>query len=322
MMTLKRYYRSCVLGDRLRDVAKRAYGLVGKRYRPSRLAGRPVLSAEEGNAKLYDLVRSGRPFAAVRFGANELNAFVAAKAVEEGLSLSFPDPVLDQLTNCAGFFPRDAALMDRYASLAADTAPAIDFLAIYGSHFESLMLRGFMSENPVLADNRSMEPYYYPDQRPWTSALEGKDVLVIHPCEQSVRSQYGRREALFPGTDILPAFHLRTLRAVQGLDKTDRSRFSDWFEALDYMYEEALKIPFDTAILGCGAYGQPLACMLKAAGKQAIQMGGATQILFGIKGRRWERIPEVASLFNDAWVRPLEEEVPSGASKVENACYW
>ena len=321
-MTLKRYYRSCVLSDRLRDVAKRAYGLVGKRYRPSRLAGRPVLSAEEGNARLYDFVRSGRPFAAVRFGANELNAFAAAKAVEAGLLPRFPDPVLDQLTSCAGFFPRDVALMDRYASLVAGTAPAVDFMATLGFHFESLMLKGFVSGDPVVADNRSMEPYYYPDQRPWTSALEGKDVLVIHPCEQSVRSQYARRESLFPGTDILPSFNLRTLRAVQSLDETDRSRFADWFEALDFMYEEALKIPFDTAILGCGAYGQPLSCMLKAAGKQAVHLGGATQILFGIKGRRWERIPEVASLFNDAWVRPLEEEVPSGASKVENACYW
>ena len=320
--TIKRLYQSCVRGDRCRDVVRRAYGMLGKRYRPSRLSGRTVLSAEEGNARLFDLVSEGKPFAAVRFGANELTAFAAAKAVEAGILAAFPGNVLDQMTDCAGFFPRDPALMDRYASLVGETARSIDYLSVLAFRFESFMLDTCVRADAVVADNRSMEPYYMMGVRPWTKALEGRKVLVIHPFAASVRSQYARRASLFPNPDILPALDLHTLRAVQSLDKEDRARFADWFEALEYMYEEALKIPFDTAILGCGAYGQPLACMLRKAGKQAVHMGGATQILFGIKGRRWERIPEVASLFNDAWVRPLEEEVPSGASKVENACYW
>ena len=49
-----------------------------------------------------------------------------------------------------------------------------------------------------------------------------------------------------------------------------------------------MKIDFDVAIIGCGAYGFPLAAKLKQAGKQAIHLAGATQLLFGIKGKRWE----------------------------------
>ena len=79
---------------------------------------------------------------------------------------------------------------------------------------------------------------------------------------------------------------------------------------------------YDVAIIGCGAYGFPLAAKLKNAGKQVIHMGGATQILFGIKGRRWEENPRAQLKFNDAWVHPKKEETPKKCGVVENGCYW
>ena len=88
------------------------------------------------------------------------------------------------------------------------------------------------------------------------------------------------------------------------------------------MYEEAMKQEFDVAIIGCGAYGFVLAAMLKRAGKQAIHMGGATQLLFGIKGKRWDEMPQVSKWYNDAWVRPDENEQPKQKNLVEEGCYW
>ena len=78
------------------------------------------------------------------------------------------------------------------------------------------------------------------------------------------------------------------------MGQTDE-RFKDRFEALDYMYKEALKIDFDIAVIGCGAYGICLASMLKNAGKQAFHLGGITQLWFGIKGKRWDNIPKSLS---------------------------
>jgi hypothetical protein len=75
-------------------------------------------------------------------------------------------------------------------------------------------------------------------------------------------------------------------------------------------------------ILGCGAYGFPLASKLKAAGKQVIHLGGATQLLFGIKGKRWDNNPPTAALYNEYWTRPAPQEYPPGALKVEGGCYW
>ncbi len=113
-----------------------------------------------------------------------------------------------------------------------------------------------------------------------------------------------------------------TLKAVQTIAGQKDERFADWFEALSYMEQEALAKDFDVALVGCGAYGFPLAARLKRAGKQVVHMGGALQLLFGIRGKRWDDREDYQVLFNDAWQRPLEEERPAGAAKVENQCYW
>ena len=79
---------------------------------------------------------------------------------------------------------------------------------------------------------------------------------------------------------------------------------------------------YDVAIIGCGAYGLPLAAHVKRMGKVGIHIGGATQILFGIKGKRWESIPAVSKLINEHWVKPLPEETPSEFRNMEDGAYW
>lgn len=92
------------------------------------------------------------------------------------------------------------------------------------------------------------------------------------------------------------------------------------------------KVDYDIALIGCGAYGFPLAAHAKRMGKQAVHLGGALQLLFGIKGHRWETmeygtdiLPRggmYMEMFNEHWVRPTVAETPRTAQKVENACYW
>ena len=79
---------------------------------------------------------------------------------------------------------------------------------------------------------------------------------------------------------------------------------------------------FDVAIIGCGAYGFPLAAKVKDMGKVAIHLGGATQILFGIKGARWDLNQKINRWYNEAWTRPSESDKPKNAAAVESACYW
>ena len=80
--------------------------------------------------------------------------------------------------------------------------------------------------------------------------------------------------------------------------------------------------PFHVALIGCGAASIPLAVKVKNLNAIGIHLGGALQILFGIKGRRWEKLPGFNQLFNEHWVRPLPEETPEVADKVDNGGYW
>ncbi|MGA1369100.1 MAG: hypothetical protein ACO394_11355, partial [Blastocatellia bacterium] len=119
----------------------------------------------------------------------------------------------------------------------------------------------------------------------------------------------------------LPKFELILLPAVQSIAGS-RTKYSTWFEALDDMSERIEQINFDVAIIGAGAYGMPLAAFVKSLGKKAIHLGGATQILFGIKGARWDQRPEYSQLYNEFWSRPDSSEIPSNYQRVENGCYW
>ena len=147
-------------------------------------------------------------------------------------------------------------------------------------------------------------------------------MLVIHPFSDSITRQFeDNRERLFPKKNTLPDFKLDTLKAVQSLS-TEGIAFKDWFEALDYMTSEALSREFDVAIVGSGAYGFPLSARLKKAGKKVIHLGGVTQILFGIKGKRWDQREAYSALYNDSWTRPSQEETPRNAGRVDKGVYW
>lgn len=79
-------------------------------------------------------------------------------------------------------------------------------------------------------------------------------------------------------------------------------------------------INYDICLIGCGAYGFPLAAYIKRQGKQAIHVGGALQLLFGIKGRRWDEMYQ--NVYNEYWVRPSKNETPQTSGNVEGGCYW
>ena len=88
------------------------------------------------------------------------------------------------------------------------------------------------------------------------------------------------------------------------------------------MKKDISQIEFDLAIIGAGPYGLPLGAYIKTLGKQAIHIGGATQILFGIKGKRWEENERFKKFFNKNWTYPLENETPQSAKDLEGGCYW
>ena len=279
--------------------------------------GKPFYDTDALNQYTADLIRSGRPFMMGRFGAVELFNM----RVDEFHMESKKEKACEQLFTCAGFFPNDTTLLPRFNDVMKDACRQTDILGLWQNACEDYYIRKYCRDLSATCRLISLEPWR--SNNPWSAALAGKKVLVIHPFEESIQNQYQHFDKLFPGTDILPEFTLKTLKAVQTAGSATDPRFSTWFDALDYMCSECEKIDFDIALLGCGAYGYPLAAHIKKMGKQAIHLGGCLQILFGLKGRRWdEEEPDIVAMYNDYWHYPMASEVPTGSGDVEGGTYW
>ncbi len=282
--------------------------------------GRRILTLEETNRHLKELLLTKEPFAVARIGGSECKAMVACQPeYHDEKQKVF---LHNLLVNLSGFFG-SMEDFDRFSRLMESGLSEVDLMGVWFNQMEDYFLKRFGKADMTYGLLEGLEPWYSPDD-PWTASLAGKRVVVIHPFAESIEKQYAKRELLFPGTEILPAFSLRTVKAVQTLLGQPDPRFATWVDALEYMYNEAMKEDFDVALIACGAYGLPLAVKLKQAGKQAIQIGGSLQLLFGIKGARWKDMPQMQRFYSDAWTSPSlkTEGLDSGVENVENGCYW
>ncbi len=266
-----------------------------------------LLNKEDANVLIIKKISSKKPLMISRYGSVEFYTFTTGKGI-------------DELYNNAGFFPKDDSLIKEFQNIYYEASREIDILGIWFykyagiSHWKrKIRLIKTLPNINYLIELHTLNPY----ENNWVTALESKRVLVVHPFKSSIEKQYARREKI----GLLPKLKgLEIIQAVQTIADVNDSRFQNWFEALDYMKKEISTKEFDICLIGCGAYGLPLAAYVKNMGKQAIHVGGALQLLFGIKGRRWE--VEYGYQFDENWIYPFEEDKPIGAEKVENACYW
>lgn len=305
----------------------------------------PFLSREENpdtaSDMIYELLNSGEPCMIARYGSTELIAVVNYLGVKqknrdalsyirgEMLDWWWNDSILQQMQRWSGFFPPTPEKISQFCELMLEDSKQVDILGSWLQN-ENYML-------PYLKDvnNRVrliyLEPYW--SSNPWSRVLADKKVLVVHPFAELILEQYHtKRELLFEDKNVLPKFKsLTVVKAIQSLGGVDNG-FQDWFEALDHMKHEISKVDYDICLLGCGAYGFPLAAHIKRQGKQAVHLGGSLQLLFGIRGKRWEsedytkRVRHVIKksypdLMNEHWVRPDVYKNKKSES-VEGGCYW
>lgn len=191
-------------------------------------------------------------------------------------------------------------------------------------NMEDYYISKYTNKDCALVDIYDLSPFNDLEHS-WLYGLDGKRVLVISPFADTIQSQHKRYNQIFRGIDNTPEIKLSTLKSVQTIAGNKDDRFGTWFDALEWMYHEAMKIDFDVAIIGCGAYGFPLGAKLKQSGKQAIVLGGMTQALFGIRCKRFDEAPDyefVRRYYTDKWVYPSASEVPNGSTEVEGGAYW
>ena len=299
-----------------------------------------ITDPEKSSSVIYELLVSGKPCMIARFGSTEMLAIINYLGVINPIHsiikyIKGEQPewwwnknVMDQMQRWSGFFPPTPDNMMRFGKMMIDDAKEVDVL---GSWIKSEQNVSEYTQRAIKVHLRLLEPFW--SENPWTRVLKGKIVLVVHPFAKTIERQYREnRNRLFNNPDILPEFELTTIQAVQSLGGGSNG-FKDWFEALQWMEDEIDKCDYDVCLIGCGAYGMPLAAHVKRRGKQAIHLGGALQLLFGIRGKRWEDpnygvnewgVPygQYSNLMNEYWVRPDKSDRPKSSNAVEGGCYW
>ena len=286
---------------------------------------------EYASSLIYQKLMADEPLMIARIGSTEalcLTNYLAVKYPHKFKNVKayikgqtppwwWEPGTIAQMQKWSGFFPGSIEKIEQFCELMLSDLSNIDLLGSWlkEEKFFSEQLTG--AKRVMLED---LEPFFV--SNPWTAALANKKVLVVHPFEETIQQQFRIKDKIFEN-NLLPDFELITIKAVQTI-AGEKTNFNDWFEALDSMKEKIAASDFDICILGCGAYGLPLASYVKSIGKKAIHLGGVTQLLFGIKGKRWENfiVYPYENLYNNFWVRPGESERPSNAQVVEGACYW
>lgn len=302
------------------------------------------VSRQKANDLIYEALSSQEPTMIARFGTTEIitiNNYLCINSEERYLKKIWNfisdhthtpwwfEENIKYLDIYSGVFPPTQQTAEKFSERYLQDIPQIDILGSF-QYYEKFMP---LKDEVQFLHLETLYPFFV--ERPWTRVLKGKKVLVVHPFEDTIKFQYSQRKHLFQNEQILPEFELITIKAIQSAAGI-KAPFNDWFEALEHMEKQISMIEFDICLLGCGAYGLPLAAHVKRMGKKAIHLGGGLQLLFGIKGKRWDPVSNYGSwyqiphlfdqnycdLYNDKWIRPLDTDTPKNAIKLDGATYW
>jgi len=274
----------------------------------------PNIGWKECAEKISDALKFRQPLLVSRLGWLEAH-FIGHFEQHGRLS----QELKKKLWDTPGIFPVTEKQIKEFHVEFTSSLKEVDMLGVMKCPYESYIIKKYVPDISF-GELTDLEPYYYPI--PWTQHLEGKKVLVIHPFAKSIHNQYYlNRKNIFQNKKVLPEFSLRTIIPPQTLCGNTNG-FTSWSEALQALKDQVSTQEFDVAIIGCGSYGLPMGAYIKKMGKVSVHLGGATQILFGIRGGRWDSMPIFKHMMNKSWVRPLLEERPPNWQNAEMGCYW
>ena len=287
-------------------------------------------TVEQQGAVIASFLQSPKPCALGKIGTSELRVLEYG---ERWLQLPWPKAAswrrpAERLYNTGGLFPVRRDIFYRFLESYRSVLSRMDLVALWQTFgtYESALEHAAVERWAPQA--RKTGFYFIRFVKPygtWLEDLARLRWLVVHPFKTSILHQLPRihdfgifSEISRPDladrirdTRILPCPQLAYMTAPL---------HRDWFETLHFlearMEEEAEN--FDVALVGAGAWSLPLVAHAKKMGKKGIHLGGALQLLFGIKGGRFDP----ACIYNSAWIRPLPEDRPVNHRLMENGAYW
>ena len=279
------------------------------------------MNLENGAKLLCEYFSSDKPFLIGRNGSTEL------EVLTKSTSLLFAK-ALERYSGIFPFTHVEAWKLDYIDALANTDVMAEGWCQELAENEKELLDSINMNRKSILL--RNLEPYYINPSFRWTQHLAKKRVAIVSSFAQTSEEQTYMAKAiwgneaktLLPPSTVWIPIQTYYCPAVANGKAQWPSHITNYREAIQDVVERTLEQKADIAIIGCGGLGMIIGSELKKAGVQCIVLGGAIQILFGIRGKRWENHELIGKFFNDAWIYPPPSCIPGFSGKIEGGCYW
>jgi hypothetical protein len=276
-------------------------------------------------------IRNSAPCAIGKVGTTEL---MGLEYLDRRIQLPWPRSAswyrpAHRLYMCSGVFPTTKKSFLAWAETYHLTLGSLDVVGqwqppgTYLAQYEDACLAEYAPQ--ARRCGGSLLTPFHP-LAPWITDLLSLRWLVITPFVQTAKSQLDK----LPHLGIYPRNSQKALKRLSThISFISSPPFAymkkpvdqDWGKALERLKGLMETKEFDVALIGAGAWSLPLAVHAKTLGRKGIHLGGITQLLFGIRGGRYD-CSGIYDASNKAWTRPLPNETPRKNRLMENGAYW
>ena len=144
-----------------------------------------------------------------------------------------------------------------------------------------------------------------------------KKIGIICGFSDEFQKKYKNIKHIFPNDDI-SNMNLTFIKTPNGCGN-EKITYKKTIDDIKYKITKENKC--DIYLVACGAYGLPICDYVKEIGSNSVYIGGFIQLLFGLKGSRWDIRPEISKYYNKHWTYP--EYRPPNHKLIENKNnYW
>ena len=252
---------------------------------------------------LHKAIVSKEPLSVVRMGNVEITALLQ----EQG--------IYSQMYTNAGFYGSPDIYLkwkNKYVKAILNSDVILDVFTCPSFIIQGDLMVKLNSWKPTLPYNE--DPIY------WAKLLEmiNEPVGVVSFFKADITRQLGKMDKIWN----LPKLKNKNIVVVKAFNTIKGNEpHENWLKTFVELQKRVDKHPHIRIwLVSCGCYGLPLCDYIKSKGCRAIYVGGLLQLLFGLKGKRWDERKEVVKYYNKHWRYP--EEKPANAEHVEGGCYW
>tara|TARA_R110001599_G_scaffold5563_4_gene27888 strand:- start:1277 stop:2077 length:801 start_codon:yes stop_codon:yes gene_type:complete len=144
-----------------------------------------------------------------------------------------------------------------------------------------------------------------------------KKIGIICGFSDEFEKKYKNIKNIFPNDDI-SNMNLTFIKTPNGCGN-EKITYIKTIDDIKHKINNSQKC--DIYLIASGAYGLPICNYIKELGSNSLYIGGILQLLFGLKGSRWDNRPELSKYYNKHWSYPNFK--PKNYKLIENKNnYW